>query len=727
MSVSPRSASEPVARYVGVEVTPRGAVLISLVFSHFIALYVLPGGEIPSAISTLTGVVVFLFVSGYVVASMISADPAETAISAVGISVIFLVLVGFVLNFGLPVKAPLEHVPIVVLVVTTALIVRFELSDYSYTRLASNPSPKRLLVWLALPVIATVGGFLVSTRNANFLSIATVPLVGVAGLLLVYDSPSDRSTNCLGSYCVFLSLMLLNSASIRLISGYGDAHKEFHAAQEVITTGAWHPGESAISALASVKLFVPVVAIGGDVPLPVIFKFIVPLIYALAGPLAYLLYRNMFDERTAALATLVTAFGSGFLFNPVIAGLSRQSLSLVFALFFAYLLFNRQSYRSTVGQALLVGSVLLSVMFHYSISFLYSLPIAAGVVSVPVVKTVTTRLPFVDPPDLLNRRHYRLTFVLALLFLVVTMSYYYFINDHVYSALSVRISQLLIALLGPIQSSTNQAIASGARSLPYAVLKYLYMLEVAFMGLGLLFVLYGSETDVSLDYLTVAGMFYGMLGVIAVGPYLFFGIDRVFTLTVPILALFLIVGFIRCTRKLPAFDISRARAVLAVVLVFALLLNSGWIMEITNSYPNSPGLSQASMSDETHSERVKFYNHFQDFEQDKRLAVFFRGRTDYQTDGVYIDGLSSYLLRSYGGGDSSSRNWFVEGSQQFPAEKINAGSYAMLGYANTQMDTYANIGFGPIEQYSYSDIRPLVSNTSRIYDNGASVAYKNTR
>jgi uncharacterized membrane protein len=620
---------------------------------------------------------------------------------------------------------PLEYVPAVILVVTTALIIRFEQSAHSYARLAREPARKRRLVWFLLPILTIIGGFLVSTRDINLMSMATVPLIGVAGLLLVYDSPSDRATTGLGAYCVFLSLMLVNSSSIRFISGYGDAHKEYHAAQEVIAAGVWQPADSSISTLASVNLFVPVVTIAGDIPLPVVFKFIVPLIYALAGPITYLLYRNVVDEQIAALATLVTAFGSTFLFEPVIAGLSRQSLSLVFALFFAYLLFDGRSVRSLGSQVLLIGVLLMTVIFHYGVSFLYSFLIFAGIVSVPVVQTVASKFPLVDQPDILDRRRYRLP-IMSLLFLVVTLSYYYFINNFVYSALSARIYQLLLFLLEASITSTNQAIYSGARSLPYELLKYLYLLEVVFIGVGLLYVLYSSETEVSLDYLTVAGVFYSMLGVVAVGPYLFFGIERVFTLVVPVLAPFLVIGFTKLVGNWPAFDIPRSQAVLSIILVFALLLHSGWVMEVTNSYPNSPGLSQASMSDETYEERVKFYNHFQDFPQDQRLAVFFRERTNYQTDGIYIDGLSSYLLRSYGGGEPSSRNWFVKGSRQFPTERIDHGSYAMLGYTNTQLDTYANLGFGPIEPYSYSDISPALLNTSRIYDNGASVAYQNT-
>lgn len=726
MSLLLRPASRSGTEYDGVKVTPRGVLLISLVVSNFITHYMLPNNNIFTILGSLTGVIVILFIPGYVITSVGSTGPVETAIASVSISVILVSITGFIFNFTLPIRAPLDYVPIVAMALSTILIVCFEWSDYSYARLTLVPAQKRQLVWLLLPALTTVGGLLVSIYDINLLSVVIVPLIGVAGLVLVYDSVSERATTSLGTYCVFLSLMLLNSASIRFISGYGDAHKEFHVAQEVVAAGAWQPTESAISTLASVKLFVPVVAIAGDIPLPVVFKFVVPLIYALSGPLTYLLYRNVFGKRAATLATLVTAFGSPFVFEPVISGLSRQSLSLFFALFFVYLLFSQQYYRSVGGQVLLLGSILMSVTFHYAVSFLYSLPIAMGIMSVPVVKAVVTRLSLDYSPDLPDRQEYRLTFVLALLFLVVTMSYYYFINDFLYSALAARIYQLLLFLLEPIQSSTNQAVASGTKSFPYLVLKYLYIFEIIFMGLGIVYVLYSSETDISLDYLTVAGIFYSMLGVFAVGPYLFFGIERTFTLTVPVLAPFLVVGFTKLAKKLPTFDIPRAQAVLSIVLVFGLLLTSGWVMEVTNSYPNSPGLSQASMSDETHQERVKFYNHFQDFPQDKRLAVFFKERTDYQTDGIYIDGLSSYLLRSYGGGDPSSRNWFVEGSRQFPVERINSGSYVMLGYVNTQMDTYAKLGYGPPEQYSYSDIRPLLLNTSKIYDNGASVAYKKT-
>ena len=726
MNIFSRPIFESISKYVGFKPTLRGALLLLLMISHAITLYALPNSELQRAFSTLTGTVIFLFIPGYLIASTRTRGPTETIVSSVGLSVILLSLTGFILNFALPVAAPLKYVPAVILVMTTVLIVRFEGSAHSYTRLTGKLAPKRRLVWLLLPVLATVGGFLLSTREFNLVSIASIPLIGIGGLLLVYDSPSDSATTGLGAYCVFLSLMLLNSASIQFISGYGDAHKEFHAAREVISAGSWQPAESAVSTLASVKLFVPVIAMAGDIPLPIVFKFVVPLIYALTGPLMYLLYLNKFNEQVAALATLITAFGSAFLFSPVISGLSRQSLALFFALFFVYLLLDTRTYRSMGEQALLIGSLSVTVVFHYSVSFLYSLLIVMGVISVPVVKAVATRTPLINPPDIPDQRRYKLLFVPTLLFLIFTLSYYYFINAHVYSALSSRIYQLYIFFFGVTRTLTNQAVSSGARSLPYEVLKYLYLLEVVFIGLGLLYILYSSETDVRLEYTTIAGVFYGMLGVVVIGPYLFFGIERVFTLMVPILAPFLAVGFTKLAGKLPAFNIPRAQATLSIILIFALLLNSGWVMEVTNSYPNSPGLSQASMSDENYDERVKFYNHFQDFSQDKHLAVFFRERTNYQTDGIYIDGLSSYLLRSYGGGDPSPRNWFVEGSRQFPVERLNTGSYVMLGYVNTQMDTYAKLGFGPPERYSHSDIRPLLLNTSKIYDNGASVAYKKT-
>lgn len=582
--------------------------------------------------------------------------------------------------------------------------------------------PKEVLFWLLLPLNAFFGGHFSNIYDTNLVAFAILGVICAAGIWLVLESSSHPF---LAVYSLFFSMMVLNTAATTYISGYADAHFEYYYAAETLSNG-WDLGQPDPKAtLISLNLSIPIFQRVLGVSLTSVFQFVVPMVAAFVGPGMLLIYRDVFSMDIGVKASVVIAFASRALIQGVGAGIARQMFSIVFFVLLLWILFNRERIRSENSAILIVTFSLVMVASYYATGFLFSAFLFGAAVLATVIREVLDRLN-TDWNQVDTSSQSDIPLVLAVVPAVMLLNYFWYTNKLFYNIIGLRIVDLITQFLSISQSRTTEIATSGARALPYFVLKMLYIVEVGLIGLGFLLVLVPRLYDnkIHRGYYSLSGVMIAFLGVTTVLPYFYFDIKRIFTLVMLVLAPFLVLCLVILFDKIPlagAIPVS-GKSILSVLVVTALLLNFGAVPELMGTYPSSPVLSQNSIQDESPDEQVAFYNHYQNFEEDVHRARFMRQYTDYTNRGVYIDTISSMTLISYGQGGHSG--FFVRGGTPLPVNEFEDGRYITLGYVNNNLNIYAKLGYGEPVIYQRTRISSQLKSSDHIYTTGNSTVHQ---
>lgn len=585
-------------------------------------------------------------------------------------------------------------------------------------------NPKSLVFWTLLPLNSFLGGYISNHYDVNAFSLFVLLIISVGGIWLLYN---PKQHPYLGTFSIFISIMLINTASLTHVSGYGDVHFEYYYIKHTIQSGAWEPwhATNAKEALSSLNATLPIISLISGISVTLLYNYILPLIYALLGPLCLLIYRRVFADRNiSVLAILVIAFGSPFLFRPVISGLSRQMLSTYSFLILVWAIFSRYQIGSHRYSIITSISIFSFVTSYYATSFLYMGFLAVAFLGSRLLKAVINSPlmeSFPNKVGLSTSNKSLLPVTTVFLAGIFSFAYYWRTNSVFYDTLGILLGRLLSKLISIGESQTAEIASSAGSALPQTLLKLHYFIELGLICLGLLLTLVplGIRKSIDPDYYSLAAGMVGLIGLTAVIPYLYFDTVRTFVLIIPISAPFLAIGIHSIG---DIFDMRSAlRTSISVFLVAGLLLNSGAVAEVLNASPSSPGLSQDSMQDESQFEQVYFYNHYNDFDQDVQIATFMREYTQFTKTGVYIDTLSSLPLMSYGMGGHDG--WFVKGGIPLPTEEIKDGRYTILGYVNQRYGIFANINPDDNIIYERDRISGELSNENQIYSNGNGTVY----
>jgi uncharacterized membrane protein len=157
-------------------------------------------------------------------------------------------------------------------------------------------------------------------------------------------------------------------------------------------------------------------------------------------------------------------------------------------------------------------------------------------------------------------------------------------------------------------------------------------------------------------------------------------------------------------------------SVMSAFLIVFLLLNSGWLYEVTNDNPRSISLSKESMLDSNDVTDIVYYytNGGYTPEQSVFGSKWLRSHGNSALH-VYSDSLhKSHALQSYG--------MLLTYDELLPHTSMNEGSYLYLGYLNVHYGLMWSSY--PKNHYSnVSDFKMFNSNISQVYSNGDSIIY----
>ena len=229
--------------------------------------------------------------------------------------------------------------------------------------------PVRLVWPLVLPLVAAAGALRLNSGGGNTVALIALSVSVVLVVWAVCFAPwLSRATLALIVYAVGLGMMWSFSLRGNLVYGW-DIASEYHAMQETILNGIWHPAHpgDAYAAMLSVTVLPAELHALSGLPGLLVFKVVFPLMGALFPVAVFCLACRVLDRRWAFTAAGFVVMQATFF--QEFPALARQEIAMpLFAGFVAAILASGLS-RSSQGT--LVGLLGLGmVVSHYSTTYL---------------------------------------------------------------------------------------------------------------------------------------------------------------------------------------------------------------------------------------------------------------------------------------------------------------------------------------------------------------------
>lgn len=670
------------------------------------------------------------FLPGFIAIKLLKLDGLsllEKGLFSVGLSVAFLMLGGLVLNeFGLlfGISQPLSLVPLIVSLTVCVL-------GGGLFALKNEPvgSWKVIQIKPLLP----------------YLTIALIPVVGIAGAVLVNLNGNNLVAMMMEvAICVLLGVMLMASKNARaypfailmialallysplfvsrhMVTFGSDVAGEFFVFRTTLNEGFWNvtppliwsSGSANLNSMLSLTILPAIYTILLKLDPTSVFALVFPALFALVPVGLYQTWRKYIGERMSFVsAFLFMAYG---VFFSEMLGLNRQMIAeLFFVLLLIATLHIKIERNAKIVLFVIFGLAL--VISHYSLAVI----VAFFLVFVAVLST------------LLKRRSTKFNLTMVVLFLAIMFTWYiYTSNSSVLNSLAnaeQNVSSQLGNFFNP--SSRGNTVLEGLGLVQSPTIwntisrGFAYLTEI-FIVIGLLATILGKsqrvrahfalENKFEIDYylLTLAcgALLVALLAVPGLANLL--NISRFYQILLIFLAPLFALGVHLIVKPLHSHRKEVVAAILfLIILVPYFLFNSGFIYEVTKtqSYgPSSLLVGKSSMSPQLLYASFGYMDTYSVYG-----STWLSSNIDAKKSQVYADIASIAILTVYGHiypgtVNELSNSTIVEGNGIVYLDTLNVVYNTMAGTNYLWNSTDA----------------PFLNNSNLVYTNGASQVYAN--
>lgn len=676
------------------------------------------GAEIP-AVRIVAGVVLLLFVPGAMLTRLLGLDTDSLGlftVFAVGLSLAALTVLDLGLGLVLPlfgVAEPLSLFPLAVALtglvgVLTGLVYLFDAPSVRFRVDVSARLPVFALL-AVLPVVAVAAAVLMNRFEANagmFLFVLAVEAVVLLSVTRFVTSDMYPLT----VFVLSLSTLLHRNLVTDHVLG-ADIQFVYYISEAVLNTHQWSSGVGgSMQGLATVTTAPATVTMLTGIELTTTFKVIHVLLFALVPVGIYYLSTEVFGREVAFFGSLFFVFYHlTFYFTP-----GKQLISELFVVLLLLLWFRFGTARTgyKVAGALLAVGLVTS---HYGTTYLLGFALFAAALFLLFAHR------FVGEFD------YRLSLSTPVLLVAFATAWYAFAAPELIVTLTSIPGSLLdqlTRLFSGTAVGTGASYAGAERSTVEQVSFYVYVVLTAFVGLGLAVRTLGDlrslrrgEAPEHLEYTAIALPFFAFFGLS------FFVIvnlwaDRVYQMVLPVLAPFMVVGYLFLTDRLPALGgtVPVRTVVLAVLVGSLFALNSGFV-----------AASVGTASDYTFNANAHDYA-FDDAERAgglwlKEHADVERTSSESPADAegqtrVYVDSVTYQMFRSF----APSEHYDIETvkikdqwNPHFDPERIDDG-YVFVRHKG--VTDGAGSGPVPVEYLSSENATQINETRDVVYTNG---------
>lgn len=646
----------------------------------------------------------------------------EKSMFTIALSLITLMLSGFFANeVGVFfVKKPISTIPLfcmIFLIVSILLIIcyiREKNTIYNPSFINLNYNMSRLMIYLILILFLTLfGTYLVNYYHSNILLLLAILLIASIIFLVFFEKFIPETMYPLVIFVLSISLLYHNSLISSTLYGF-DIHQEYYASNLVQISNIWdHNLFGNINAMLSIVMIAPIYSNICDLSLTYVFKIVYPFLFSFTPLGIYLIYKKQINSPKIAFFSMFY-FMSVYPYYTEMLALARQEIAELFLVLIILVMVS--NYETPKKKLLYIIFSFGLVISHYGLSYLFIFLSVIGYIFLVY----------------LNKKSEILNVRTIFLFIILAISWYMFMS-------SGSIFDILIDLLKHVyrsifeeflQTSTVSLATKSTSSLSGKLLRLLYFSSQFFIVIGFLqsitkyiHLKNKKDTQFSKEYLGFSLACFCSLMVFLLTSCTGMNIYRLFHISIIFLSLFCILGglsffgFIGKYIKAiaPTFHNINNFKFLSMFLILFLLLNIGFVQEISNDFPTSASLSQESMKNGDVNNNMLLYRYYIPV-QDVSGSMWLSENKN-STMNVYADETAvKFVLASYG--------MMPNQTCLYDEKNDYFNSYIYYRYPNVIFNL---IPKRDSDMYEYKNISELPSITNKkciIYSSGYNTVYR---
>ena len=680
----------------------------------------------------LVGFIYLTFIPGFLILRVLRLhrlDCIEALLYAVGLSLSFLMLTGALINSFYPligISKPISETP---LIFTISLIVLFlsficylRDKDYSESLPVKIFSPFALFL-LLFPFLSVFGTYLLNISDSNLLLLVQIAIISIFPIFVAFNKLPEKIYP-LAIWVIAISLLFQNSLP-SMYMRLTDNVFEYRFANLVMTNGFWDPTVSSnLNAMLAIVMLLPIFSEICNMSLTWVYKIIVPILYSLVPLGLYHVFRKQTNEKIAFLSSFF--FIACYEFYTWAGLTMKQVASGLFLMLFLLLIVNENMKHS--------NKIILSIIFalslavsHYGTSYIFMASLVAVLGIVPLILKIRKN------QDKKATRMITPTFVV--LYISFAIAWYMYVTSgsafNTMTSLGHHIINSLLKSYFIPQGSYASRVLFGEWSLSLEIVKILSFLSVFFIIVGVIISLYKRIFKFNNEYVALSIFFVGVSATPFIG-YLSGAAtpDRIFHLITFSLAPFCVIGGITAFKSLMRinkfFNLKsgnkQAVVAMSIYLMIYLLFNTGFVSEVLiKDYLGAPIYISTQRIKEQGTVQEKEYLYREYVPVCDTSGGKWLSRNGDTTKKIYADCWGSFILRqpSYG---IKIDNKDIEKLKR--NSKVEKDAYIYLRKLNTKDKIFIISTCPQLTFFKLSEIRTLLDNKNKIYDNNNSKIYR---
>lgn len=554
-------------------------IAILVVFWVVLALGELFDVSLP-VVRAAVAVFVLIGLPGILLANLLEVGTASFgrfAIFGAGLGLAHLAILTVAASLVLPivgVATPLSLVPVALLVTASiAVLVAVTHVNHGYRIPSAIVPPGSLSVVFGLVMLPTGAAVAAAAMNEfqSTLVMGTFVVALVAVVLLIATGVIPRELYSFAVFFVSLATLIHRNLLTSNLIGFDIQHIAFIASL-VKSSGQWTPGlGGSVGTLPVVTAVPATVATVGGIGLPVTFKTLYVLLFALVPVGIFYVGQELFDREIGIYASLF------FLFNNITMGFTpgKQLISELF-LILIVLAFVHHGLDRRLSQ---IAAVVLSIgliFSHYGTTMVVGFSLLAGYAGLAVIDT------------LVDSFEHELTIWWPLLVLGGGLAWYGTVFPPLFSRI-VSIPGNVAAQIIRIVETQSLITGSGSTFVAHQttpvdrVTLLLYLCFTILLAIGLawrtitqLYRVLRNQSPEHVEYIALSIPMFALLGASYVVVFNLWA-DRVYQMVLPILGVFMPLGYRLVVRTITerSWGSVPVRLGLAVLLGGLLVVNSG--------------------------------------------------------------------------------------------------------------------------------------------------------
>lgn len=618
-------------------------------------------------LSIIIGVIGFLsitFIPGVLILRVLRVhhlSSIESVLYTTGLSITFIMLMGLFMNIFYPVvgiEKPFSSTSIY----CTLILFLFILCLLTYLYDKDFNSSENLfdyevlfhpitLLFLLMPFVSIFGTYLMNFYSINIVQLLIILLIGIFSFFF-YRIPSKLYPFAI--FSISISLLLHKSLISNYVHGW-DIQLAYRFSEATILSNYWdYSLSNPYNSLLAFPVLSTIYSNLCDINIHWVYKTIYSFLFSLAPLGLFYYYKSVvdsFDDKKALLSTLVFIFY--YQFNSDIV--DKQKIAELFFIFLLMLIIAKKINPPIKSLLAILFSFAL-IQSHYGLSYILIFGLIFSYLLLSIfLKTKT-------------QKNYLITSTHIILFIVMSLSWYSYISSgYVFGSLIGTVQYTFNAILGTLnhqmEPRTGMSIISELTNIIYELNTLLFLLLSFWILLGILQNTYILLKELHLpdkkyeEYVFLP-VFFLLLLVISFFVSGNLGVDRVYQISLVMLAPFSLIGFQFCfdrIRRIPRFfgksksyDSLFSLRIFSFFLIILFLFNSGFMYYANNMHISAnfaiDKYSEYSAYTDGEMSGASWLNSHSSQLSDKNTSVSYMTNT---TKGIYSDYFSEPLFYEF--------------------------------------------------------------------------------